>query len=153
MSPQKQKFVMCFCQLGGLHPSQTIEGQTKARMGRDNGNCKRDPEDCHTWQPLDVSFEAFGEMLARLHDGRLRGHVRPWLRRAHLPASVSGARDADRVIQLMNDTTFGHPDRYLDAVSLEILAAMTSASSSEGAEEVAFCMSNVFPLELATQTF
>jgi len=125
----KHTFIVC------SHQTST-GGQKKARVGRQNGQCKRDPDEFHTWQPIDVGFEALGEMLERLHDGRVRARARPWLRQSHLPELVTGAKDKVRVMHLMNDTTIGHPDRYMDAVSVEVLSAMASASSTAGAESV-----------------
>ena len=102
------------------------KGESKARMGIQNGNTSLDQDRHATWRVIDVPFEVFAELLELLHHNRLAKKSKPWLRFERLPKHIceKGYEDLAVVLELLNGTKFGHPDRYMDRVSKEILAAM-----------------------------
>ena len=95
-------------------------GTCKARYGTKNGNCSLDLQRYQTWRPIQVPFEVFLDLLRLLHQRRLAKHARPWLRLSDVPSTCGIPGDeAARVITIMTETKFGHPDRYQDIVNLD----------------------------------
>ena len=66
-----------------------------------------------------MPFEVFAELLELLHRNRIANKPRPWLRMEALPKHIceKGCEDLAVVLDLLNNTKFGHPDRYMDRVS------------------------------------
>ena len=113
-------------------------GESKARKGMTNGQCTLDLKRHQTWRVLDVPLEVFSELLSTIHEKRLAKATQPFLREEKLPPHIrdAGYSDLREVLQLMNTTTFGHPDRFMDRVSREILYVMRTALTDEWAVAV-----------------
>ncbi|CAK0883224.1 unnamed protein product [Prorocentrum cordatum] len=67
-------------------------------------------------------------LLRRLHARREQGAPRPYLRLHELPAWIRVAQDIGAAVGLMNDTNFGHPNRFKDRVFVEIQDAMATTT-------------------------
>ena len=118
---------------------------SKARLGPANGMCALDLQRHRTWKPIDVPLEVFAELLDSLHQRRLAdksGRRRPYLRWRWLPRGTraAGHEDLKHTLHLLNTTTFGHPDRYMDRVSKELLRAMGQMSSAMWAVAVSIAV-------------
>ena len=94
-----------------------------------NGKSKLDPDKPATWKPSSVTCEVFEVLLKILHTSRIAKKPKPYLRISMLPKWVKDLclADIDEVLRLMNGTTFCHPDRFCDAVTVEVLTAMRTA--------------------------
>ena len=107
-------------------------GDAKRRCGVTNGSCTLELDRHVTWKATPVTFEVFLKLLARLHERRLASAPRPWLSPKDLPADADIPADVvQHVIEVMTGSKFGHPDRYEDRVSKEILSSMRRASTIE----------------------
>ena len=111
-----------------LNEPLSLTGDSKARVGVRNGRCSLSLDRYQTWKPLHMRFDVFLLLLGMMHKRRLAKAARPWLRVTDVPqdAGVPEA-EAALIVSIMRDTKFGHPDRYQDACSKEILSAMRSS--------------------------
>jgi hypothetical protein len=94
------------------------EGDVKRRCGEANGNCTVELDSHVTWKTTPVTFDTFLYLLELLHQRRVAGARKPWLKVADIPNDAEIPPDvAMRVIEVSTRTKFGHPDRYQDRVS------------------------------------
>jgi hypothetical protein len=76
-------------------------------------------------------------LLELLHQRRLAGARRPWLKVADIPSDAEIPPDvAKSVVEVLTQTKFGHPDRYQDRVSKQLLSAMRRADTVERAVSI-----------------
>ena len=122
------------------HPS-TNRALPKKRFGATNGNCALELDRYVTWKPTPVLFETFLFLLGLMHRRRLAGAQRPWLKVSDIPVSAAiPIETAEHVIEVMTESKFGHPDRFQDNVSKEVLSCMRRADTTEEAVAISIAV-------------
>ena len=114
-------------------------GPTKRRCGVKNGRCKLDLDRCATWKPMPILFESFLRLLGLLHQRRMAAAPRPWLK-ATSPDMKIPADMVPSVVEVLTESKFGHPDRFQDRVSQEILTSMRKAITLERSVATLTCL-------------
>lgn len=100
-------------------------GASKKRFGVHNHRTRLTKSKPSTWKTFGLTFPKFQYLLAKLHHGRENNLPKPYLKKSGLPKWIAnGLENIDKILETMNGTKFGHPDRFKDFVSKEIVAAM-----------------------------
>jgi hypothetical protein len=126
----------------GMHGGLAT-GDYKKRHGVENGMTKVDLQRYQTWKSIHTRFDVFLKLLDILHKRRLARAPKPWLREQDVPKNA-GIPDEEQatVVDLMCKTKFGHPDRYMDRVSQEILRAMRQDKKRQPSRSAWHCGSS-----------
>jgi len=117
----------------GRKGGQNGAGALKARCGCTNGQSKQDVHRPSTWRPLCIDATEFGEMLQTMHTRRELRKPRPWVKVADAPlhARRRCPEEVRAIVRTMRESRFGHPDRFKDYVSKQILNALARAKTPE----------------------